>query len=197
MNEKNKLTQLLADSEKGTGNQFALKIKQGDSVLIGSAPKPVVPTSAILLLNQGDSCLVKGYIDQVYSEISSNSVPSLDTIIVGVDCKKDDNNKIYYNLGHGEKKITSKTDMSKDEMFLLYWETEYLGCLTFCSYDDVRNEVIREVLSAKDEAMKRLLRGITSKFLSLLVTKIDSIGYLDTSETVYLDNIEEELSYDN
>lgn len=172
MNEQSKLNQLLGECKKNVGNHIALYIGVKEAKLEGPVPQSVAPSSAIVLQKQNGSVFVKGILDAVYSEYSSENKLISNKIIVGADCRKGDNIKIYYDFGAGEEKVTSKTEMAKDDMLLVYWEIEQISCLTFCSYDGVRNEIIREILTAKEEPMKKLLRGITRQFLSLLKSDI-------------------------
>lgn len=185
MSQQSKLSQLLEECKKNTDNCFALNIGVEHAILMGPIPKSASPISALVLQKEEGSVFVKGLLDSIYLESSSGNITP-EKIVIGVDCRKNDNVKVYYNFGSNEKKITSKTKMSPDDMFLIYWEIEQLGCLTFCSYDGARNEVIREVLTANDEPMKRLLRGIVSQFMSLL--------HSTSQPTTHPDPLEKELT---
>lgn len=173
MGKKGKLIQLIDECEKSTGKQFVLKLNNEKTSLAGLGSKSVLPLSAIVMHVYDGTPFIRGHINGVPYEIIPNTLSEPGTQFVGVDCQNNDNIKLYFDFGDGEKKITSKTVMGGDDIFIVFWETANIACLTFCTYDAVRDETIREILSADDEPMKRLLRAIASKFSDLLLTKVE------------------------
>jgi hypothetical protein len=183
MSNKTKLAKLLIDCEKLPGKQFVLQLGKEDVSLMGLGPKPVAPSSAIVMQKSEGTTLIRGNFNGYTHEINTPD----NSWFIGVNCQDDDNIKIYYDFGEGENKITSKTIMGSDDIFIVFWEAANLACLTICSHDSV-NGTIREIISADDEPTKRLFRAIASKFAELLLPR------LEETDDASFDNFREEYS---
>jgi hypothetical protein len=167
-NEKNSnsLQDLLEACKDDKKECFSLGLSETDASLMARS----IPSSAFILKKDVNCISTIGFLDNKRIEFSSNEDAKFpNQMIIGVDCRKEGKNKVYYQAnGNDVVKISHKTEMTKDDIFLIFWENKELSCLTFCGYDNLRQEVIIEVISATDPGIKKFLRGISREYLYLL-----------------------------
>jgi hypothetical protein len=170
MKNLNKFKELLQSCEKNPDKYFALQIKEKGANLIGITQKTLMPFSALVIKREQQGKSIFGFLDGNLIRYSSiQDFNFADEIFVGVDCRKDNNYKIYYRINKDIEdfnKVTSKTELNTDESILIYWEEPQMACMTFCCFDRLRNENIREVITATSESMKRFLKGVTVELIS-------------------------------
>lgn len=175
---------LIKDCSNQGSNCFVVAIERERSKVTGVSKNSLVPQAAIVLIQHNQQWFVKGSLDGVSYEFSSiDGLDASEPILFGIDCRIQNNNLVFYKSGKSINKISSKTEIDSTDIMYLYWEYETYTSLTFCAYDSVRDEVIREVVSGNNEPMKRFLRTITIQALrSSEVNRGNSNAEYDTDE---------------
>ncbi|UYZ22035.1 hypothetical protein [Mesobacillus jeotgali] len=170
MENLKKVHELLNECQTTPDKYFALKINEKGSSLVGITQAQINPFSALILKKEKKGVSIIGFFDNnkiKYSNIEDFSFN--EEIVIAVDCRKNNKYKVFYRINNSSEdfiKISSKTEMTMDDSILIYWEDMQMSCMTFCSFDSERTEIIREVITANNEPVKRLLRGITREIIS-------------------------------
>ena len=162
----NSLQEILDACKNGEKECFSLGISETEASLIARS----LPSSAFILRKNIDSISTIGFLDNKRIEyVSNEDAKSSSNMVIGVDCRKKDKNKIYYKANENDVvKISHKSEITKDDILLIFWENKELACLTFCGFDNLKQEVVIEVISATDPGMKSFLRVISREYLFLL-----------------------------
>lgn len=158
--------EVIDESNKNNGRCVCLEITDKSASLSGVSRKKLVPRSAIVFIRENDQTFVKGVFDEGY--IESSSIEGLDasnSILLGIDCRSKENNIIYYKSGKTIGKVSSSSSMNSDDALYIFWEYGPYASLTVCAYDPIQDGVIREIVSASNEPMKRFLRAIVRQAL--------------------------------
>ncbi|EJQ91280.1 hypothetical protein [Bacillus toyonensis] len=170
MKNLKKIHELLNECQTKSDKYFALKINETGSNLLGITQAQINPFSAVIMKKEQKGISIIGFFDNKPIKYSSlEDFVFTDEVVIAVDCRKDNNYKVFYQINKNDEdfeKITTKTQLSTDDLILIFWEDMQMSCLTFCSFDSERDENIREVITANTEPVKRLLRGITREFIS-------------------------------
>lgn len=170
MENLEKVNELLEKCQKIPNKYFALKINETGSNLIGITQDHIIPFSALIMKKGKDGITISGFFDNQYIKYSNiEGFVFAEDIVIAVDCRKENKYKVFYRINNTDEdfeKNSPKTQMLIDDSVLVFWEDMQMSCLTFCSFDAQRNENIREVITANNEPVRRLLRGITREFIS-------------------------------
>ncbi|CAM4344572.1 hypothetical protein FHS16_002508 [Paenibacillus endophyticus] len=192
---KKQFKALIEYCSKNIDKSVCLEIKSESASLTGISKKMLAPQSAIVLIQLNEQTYVKGCLDGVYFESSSiDGLNASNSILLGIDCRSKDNNIIYYKSGRTIGRVFSSSPLNLNEAVYIFWEYEANACLTVCSFDPVRDVVVREVVSARDEPMKRFLRAVIRQALPSIEAEIE-----DNETPFYLedDSEEEELEHES
>lgn len=158
--------EVIDHSSKKIDNCFCLQISSESASIYGVSKKMLAPQSAIILIQHDKQTYVKGCFDDVLFESSSiEDLDAAESILVGVDCRSKENNIIYYKAGETFGKVSKDSIEDTYDTLYIYWEYGPNACLTVCSYDPIVDAVVREVVSASNEPMKRFLRAIVRQAL--------------------------------
>jgi hypothetical protein len=184
MSTEKQFDALLNHTSNNVDNCFCLIIDKKIASLIGISEQILSPISAIVIIRHMGQHYIKGFMDGIYIESSTLEDLNADEIILtGVDCRKPGNNIIYYKTDNSLGKISSNLNMASDDSMNIFWECGPNACLTVCSYDPVREEVIREVATAENESTKKHLRSIVRQFINfsipIVTQQIDDINLED------------------
>lgn len=183
---------LIDHCSKNTDKSLCLQITSESSSLTGISKNKLTPQSALVLIKIKGHIYVKGFLDEVYYESSSiDGLNATKSILLGIDCRSKDNNIIYYRSGKTIGMVSSNSSIDTNDAIYIFWEYGPNVCLTICAFDPIRNEAIREVVSAQDEPMKNFLRAVLRQALPSIETENqDDDNLLDLD-----DELEEEELY--
>lgn len=171
--------EVIDQSYKNNGSCVCLEITDKSASLSGVSRKKIAPQSALLFIRKNDQTFVKGVFDEVYIESSSiEDLDSSDSILLGIDCRTKENNIVYYKSGKTIDKVSSSSSMNSDDALYIFWEHGPYASLTVCAYDPIQDEVIREIVSASNEPMKRFLRAIVRQALPPYEKETEDYGNL-------------------
>lgn len=189
---------LIDNCSKNIDKSVCLQITSESASLTGISPKKLAPQSAIVLIHHNGQTYVKGCLDEVYFESSSiEGLNASSPILLGIDCRSKDNNIIYYQSGRTIGKISSNSPKNLNDAIYIFWEYGSNVCLTICTFDPMRDEVVREVVSARDEPMKRFLRSVIRQALPSIETeKEDNENLLDLEDDLEEEELDHETEWD-
>ncbi|MEK4186376.1 hypothetical protein [Paenibacillus sp. FSL L8-0494] len=180
----NQFKEVMDRSTEANGNCFALNITNTEASIIGASNKPLSSHSGIVVLRLNGQYHIKGWLDGYYYESSNlENVDSSKPIQIGVDRNKVNNTKVYVSYDTTITKFSAQSNMTSDCSISVFWEIESQACLTSCIYDPVREEVIREVVSAGSEPLKKFLRAeILQKLQPFTSSVADTSVHLEDSD---------------
>lgn len=166
--------EVMKHSSERTANCFGLNITESGVSIIGASKKPLPSQSGIIVLRLNNQFLIRGMLDGNYYESSTlQNIDSSKPIKIGVDRQKTNNTKIYVLADSTLTKFCAQSNMTTDDSVSIFWEIETQACLTSCVYDPIREEIIREVVSAGSEPSKKFLRAEILQKLQPYATKVE------------------------
>jgi hypothetical protein len=193
MKIENQFKAVMEHSTNHIDNCFCLKIEKDKSSLIGISQNMISPQSALVLIRCDQQLYIKGNIDGITYESSSvENLNASENILLGVDCRKPDNTKIYYQSGNSLNKISSATNMEANDTVIIFWEHGDIACLTMCIFDSLQEEVIRTVVSAESIPMKKFLRAVVQQNL-----QFSNMGHHDVDDHDIEDFAQEDKNHES
>ncbi len=192
---KNQFRALINDCSETVDSGACLLITSESTTLSGISKNKLLPQSAIVVIRYNGQSYVKGRLDGVAFEFSSiEGLNASKSILLGIDCRSKKNNIIYYQSDNTIGMVSSNSSMNTNDSIYIFWEYGPNVCLTICAFDPIRNEVVREVVSAQDEPMKNFLRAVLRQSLPSIETENeDDENLLDLDDDLDDDLDEEEL----
>lgn len=181
---------LIEQSKKNLGDSFFLEITDESVEMHGITDKPVKLQDAILFIRKNNQTFIRGFFDKEKYEFSSiRHLSASSNILIGVDYSDINNNLIYLNLAENYFIPISSSELSKDDVFYLYWEYQNSFCLTSFEYDPLEDTIALETFSMHKKSLQKILRTFVQKLLS--VHKNYNINSSFFSENLIIEEIED------
>lgn len=158
--------EVIEHSVDSKGNTFCLVIKGDEIELLGITQGSIKPQEAIVFIQKDKEAFIQGFFDKKKFEHSSIEyliAPS--SILIGVDNRDKEDNIVYLQCGDYCERTNSKSSFNTGDSLNIYWEYGAYSCLTVCTYDPIQDEIVRELVMANNEPLKRFLKTIVRTLL--------------------------------
>ncbi|QHJ69226.1 hypothetical protein [Planococcus halotolerans] len=164
----NQFKEVINHCSTSVDNCYCLSIDGEILTLTGISKAPLTVSSALVIFRNHQHIFIKGRLDgENYETSTLENVNASNNILLGVDCRKPGNNKVYIQSGNAITKISSNLSSNDQSSLLIYWEHGSTASLTMCAYDPAQEEMLREVVTTQRLGTKNFLRAVVLQSLSL------------------------------
>lgn len=156
-----KLKKILNLSQKNSQGVSSIAFNNEDVIAYGLGSNPIKPTTAIYYSNLDGSPELRGHINK--SSIVHNN--KSESTIFAIDNRDTSKSTLYVSNKNKVGKINQKTNLSKEDLVILYWEYGPYTFFIFSTKDPFSKDTIVECIFSDQPATQKACRYL---FLGLL-----------------------------